>query len=288
MGKFLGQHFLKNTATLKKIASASATPAKNPRVQKFSAIIEIGPGHGELTAELCREYPGVPIIAIEKDKKMIGTLREKFCGAGNYAGSSAGNGAGNNAANNIKIEEGDAMELIGNIAKKIGRKPYAVFGNIPYYISGHLLRIIGELKNKPALSVFLIQKEVAERIAAAPGNMNRLSASVQFWAEPKILFNVPPGAFMPPPQVNSSVIMLIERVMGDVKNRAPAVPADKYYSLVRAIFKQPRKTIFNNLRAAGYEGDKIFKQLSLLDIRPEDRPSGLSIGKIEALARALS
>ena len=171
----LGQHFLKNKTKLRKIVEAL-------ELKDGDVVIEIGPGHGELTDELRSANHKLKIIAIEKDEELAESLKEKFK---------------NNK--NIKIIEGDALKLLPQLTddqrltiydKRLTTDNYKIAGNIPYYITGYLFRILGELENKPSLIVLLIQKEVAERVCARPPKMSLLAASVQFWAEPKIISNV--------------------------------------------------------------------------------------------------
>ena len=137
--KKLGQHFLTNKTKLQKIVRALDLRADD-------SVIEIGPGHGELTNELRIKNYELKIIAIEKDEELVRYLQEKFA-----------------QDKNIEIIEGDILKILPEFAKsrKLKAKSYKIVGNIPYYITGHLLRIIGELKNKPSLVVLTVQKEVA-------------------------------------------------------------------------------------------------------------------------------
>ena len=260
---------MKNGAITKKIIASLD-------VQPNETIIEIGPGHGELTLLLAAtcEKIGADIVAVEKDKKLADELEIKI----------GGNGG-------VKIINTDILEFF----KKASHEPFItgkfkVVGNIPYYISGHLFRVLGELKTKPDLAIIMIQKEVAERIAATPPRMNRLAASVQFWAEATITANVPRSDFSPPPEVDSAVIKLI------TKNSAgSALEAERYYAVVRALFAQPRKTILNNLAATERTLDSssstdsvkngIVKMLTGLDIDPKSRPQDLTVEKILQVAQ---
>jgi 16S rRNA (adenine1518-N6/adenine1519-N6)-dimethyltransferase len=127
----------------------------------------------------------------------------------------------------------------------------------------------------------MVQKEVAERICAEPPRMNRLAASVQFWAQPKIIARVPRTDFSPPPEVESAVV--------EFTVRAPAIgnglPEERYYKAMRAIFAQPRKTVLNNVAAgSGGNRNEIAASLSALAIDPNSRPQDLSIEKISRIA----
>ena len=269
----LGQHFLKNGVILEKIVDALA-------LADGDCVIEIGPGHGELTAPLVRAARGkhCEIFCIEKDHALIRGL-ELFA-------------AGENSANDpyIKIIEGDALKLLSEIVtKKIsGASPshYKIVGNIPYYITGKLLRTIGELTYKPTRLVLLIQKEVAERICAAPPDMNRLAASIQFWADTEIVAPVPRKDFSPAPDVDSAVIVLKAH---QTLSAAPlSIDPALYYRAMRAIFSQPRKTLLNNLSAATEkitEKDDIAAQLKKIGIAPDARPQDIGVEQIIAIAR---
>lgn len=223
----LGQHFLKNRAALNAIAEAVAPNAND-------VVIEVGPGHGELTDFLARAIGAKGrLILLERDTVLARALKEKY-----------------NGDSRIAIREGDALDLLPVIVGDLPRGEYRIAGNIPYYITGKLLRVVSELERRPVKAVLMVQKEVAERMSAVPPAMNRLAASVQFWADAKIVMRVPKKDFTPPPDVDSAVIALT------TKTSAPPIAASRYYRAVRAIFSQPRKTVFNNLRAAvaGEEG----------------------------------
>jgi 16S rRNA (adenine1518-N6/adenine1519-N6)-dimethyltransferase len=250
---YLGQHFLKNPAAIKKIVAAI-------NVQPGGTIIEIGPGHAELTfplAEACKKI-GAKIIAIEKDNDLAEKLKT---GVANL-----------DLEKIVTIISEDALTFL-----KQNPEFQILAGNIPYYITGHLLRRVSELKNKPERCVLMIQKEVAERICAEPPKMNRLAASVQFWAAPKIIATLGKGDFSPSPEVESAVIKL-ETQYDQIK--AP----EKYYSTVRTLFAQPRKTILNNLR--GDNREKTITLLAKLGIDPGARPQNLTIEQIRAIADA--
>ena len=136
------------------------------------------------------------------------------------------------------------------------------------------------VKKKPARCIFTVQREVGERAVAKNGKMNLLSASLQSWAEPKILFNIGRGAFSPPPEVDS-VVILLER---KPKNLASGA----YFKLIRALFKQPRKTILNNFRSGlNLQREEAEALLIGSGILSEQRPQDLNIEAIEALLHTL-
>ena len=258
----LGQHFLKNKAKIKKIVEAL-------NLENGDTVIEIGPGHGELTDELGIMNNELRIIAIEKDKNLFKYLKNKF-----------------SQDKNIEIIEGDILKIFPSIIHNSSFiiQNYKIVGNIPYYITGYLLRILGELEKKPSLIVLTIQKEVAERICAlrqAQGKpkMNLLAASVQFWAEPKIIGYISKKYFRPAPKVDSAIIKLT------TNNQQPTTEeAINYYRFIKILFKQPRKTIQNNLKPITKNLELITNNLKLLNINPQARPQDLSVEEIIRLS----
>jgi 16S rRNA (adenine1518-N6/adenine1519-N6)-dimethyltransferase len=294
MSNFLGQHFLKNSGVIKKIIAA-LEPRPGER------IIEIGPGHGELTIPLAESSSetGVKIIAIEKDKKLAEALVARI---------------ENLKLKNVEVVAGDVLDILKTITAssssaptQAGRVPgiFKIGGNIPYYLTGHLLRIVSELEAKPERAVFMIQEEVARRIVVAPPRMNRLAASVQFWADAKIIARVPREDFSPAPKVDSAVIELRAKARTGKNSTsittAAAPTSDQYYAMVRALFAQPRKTVLNNL----FEGQDVYsnhhgkietpeknkeeiaKILEKIGINPKSRPQDMTVELISALALAV-
>lgn len=258
MPRFLGQHFLKNKTVIAKIIGAID-------VQPNEKIIEIGPGHGELTIPLAlaAQTIGGTIMAIETDEKLAEALAVQLQ---------------NLKITNVEIVHEDILTFFKKYqTEKVGLGHFKLVGNIPYYLTGHLLRVVGELPTRPDRAVFMIQREVGERLAAEPPHMNRLAASVQFWAEPKIIVNIAKEDFSPPPQVASVVIALETHSRGD---------ATFYYSAVRMLFAQPRKTILNNLAATKAGKARIFEILEKLTIAPSLRPQDLSIKNISEIAKS--
>jgi len=255
--KNLGQHFLKNRSALQSMAASL-------EIIPDDAVIEIGPGHGELT-EFLETSVAKKIVLIEKDNTLCGYLADRFRGD-----------------DRVAIINWDALQTLPRITCEVEFKKgtYKIAGNIPYYITGHLFRILGEMENKPALCLFTVQKEVAERICAQPPRMNRLAASVQFRFDVKIIKTLPASDFSPPPKVASAIISL--------KRINPVGYPEKYYAAMRALFAQPRKMIGNNLaRGTGQPINVITEKLSPLPIRLSCRPQDLSIKDIAAVAELL-
>src|SRR3989344_694444 len=249
MGQRLGQHFLTDENVLKTIASF-------PEIKSTDSVIEIGSGHGELTKYLTCKKPK-SLTLIEADRELAPALRKNFPEA--------------------RVVEGDVLEVLADVVSSI-KGDCVVVGNIPYYITGYLFRIIGDLDKKPKTAVFTVQKEVAVRICAEPPRMNLLAASVQFWAEPKLEMIIKKGLFSPPPKVDSAVLKLTIK--------EPLIKAEIYYPFIKALFKQPRKTILNNI-SAGLNKPKIEVERILVQakISPSWRPETLKITDITSLAR---
>lgn len=255
MGEKLGQHFLKNKSVIPKII---ATLGLHPG----DTLIEIGPGEGALTlplAETCQKI-GCKLVAIEKDHELVNKLEDL-------------------KINSLEIVEGDALEVLPKLTERSGN--FKIVGNIPYYITGHLLRIISELDNKPKVSVLMIQQEVAERVSAQPPKMNLLAAATQIWAESEVIARLKPRDFDPPPKVDSAIIKLTTKQLTITGKNLMA----GYYRLIKVIFKQPRKTTLNNL-ADGLQIPKsdALKLLTGVNLTGRERPQNLSLDQLLKLS----
>lgn len=264
--KKLGQHFLKNKAVLDTIINALD-------LQSGDRVIEIGPGHGELTVPLLAAAANLDckVIVVEKDHLLMEELRELQKETGEER---------------LKIVEGDALKLLPQAPQSATHK---IVGNIPYYITGKLLRVISELEVKPTMTVIMIQKEVAERICAVPPEMNRLAASVQFWADAEIIASVPRKDFTPPPEVDSAVIVLKTKRTGE--ELGVTIDPELYYKTVRGVFAQPRKNLINNIfemMGKTIPKPEIVTVLTNMAIDPEARPQNLSVEEIIGIAQAFS
>ncbi len=279
----LGQHFMKNETVIGKIVAALELSAGD-------TILEIGPGHGELTLPLagkCAAHGG-RVIAVERDEALAAALATRVKEAG--------------FADRVEIVADDILSFLKTHMRGAAPRPAfnKITGNIPYYLTGHLLREIGELDPRPALAVLMVQKEVAERTAAHPPRMNRLAASVQYWADATTLFSVNKEDFSPAPKVDSAVMRLARKgaptAEGGDKARAFSL---SYYAALRALFAQPRKTLLNNIAAAGGERTggaasataapvtrgEISAGLSKLGLDPSLRPQNLSVDDVAGIGR---
>jgi 16S rRNA (adenine1518-N6/adenine1519-N6)-dimethyltransferase len=240
----LGQHFLHNRRLLEKIVAAV-----DPRPDEV--ILEIGPGRGALTWPLAAKAGRV--MAVEKDAGLVTGLEAR-------------------KPDNVTIVAGDALTVsFGKIVEESGvRPPVKIAGNLPYSISGPLLGRFWEERELFTRGVFLLQKEVAERIAAGPGTKDYapLSILLQIAFEVKILSKVRPGSFVPPPKVDSALVLLDRRPR-------PLVEVEDWNGFRRflnAAFAHRRKTLANNLTAAGVPSDKIREALNRLGLRLKIRP----------------
>ncbi len=243
--KSLGQNFLVNEGVLDRIVEAAQLSAAD-------TVIEVGPGTGALTQRLVAT--GARIIAIEKDRRLIEPLREKFTGIAN-----------------LEIIEGDILMLdVGTL--NIGA--YKVVANIPYYLTSHLLRLMLEQWPSPSLAVLMVQEEVAHRMMAAPPNMNLLALSVQLYAKPSTVMRVSRGSFRPVPDVDSAVIKLELR---DTNNELRE-QNEKVLQIAKKSFGQKRKQLKATIPA---------KALEHAAIPPTARPQELSVADWIRLASVL-
>lgn len=252
--KSLGQHFLRSAHYLALMAdSAAITPGER--------VLEVGPGDGALTRELLMR--GAHVVAVEKDRRLIPVLQETF--------------AKELSAGNLQLVEGDILEL--DVVNDLSlESPYKVVANIPYYITGTLIKKLLTNEHQPTQLVFLVQKEVAERITcrehgqtARSKKESLLSLSVKAYGEPQYVKTVPRGAFVPPPEVDSAVLLVhnISR-----KHFATPKQEEKFFTLIRAGFAQKRKLLARNLEPVlGDEYAEILKKVGISEkARAEDIP----------------
>lgn len=260
MRQKLGQHFLKEKKTLSFIAS-------HTNAETGDTIIEIGPGHGELTEFLLEEANKNKnrLFCIEKDETFFDSI-EKLLKTKSIKN---------------KLFRGDVREILPKIFNEEKIENYVLVGNIPYYLTSFLFRIISELPQKPRATTFLIQKEVATRIAQKEPDQNLLSAIISSFANAKVIKNVPRGQFVPPPNVDSAVIQLVTHGRYNQKE------CETYIKTAKILFAHPRKTIFNNLREKIDEPQKIKSLLREALLSESVRPQMLSQKNIITIAKML-
>jgi 16S rRNA (adenine1518-N6/adenine1519-N6)-dimethyltransferase len=254
--KRLGQNFLVDDSALEKVAAAAG-------LAPGDTVLEIGPGLGSLTRYLAERARRV--IAVELDPDLLpileGTLRP-------YS--------------NVEVIQADILRL--DLSRVPGLTAgYHVVANIPYYITSAIVRYLFEAPLRPARIVLTVQREVAERITAAPGNLSVLAISVQLFAAPRIAARLPAGAFYPRPEVDSAILVL------DVLP-SPAVPVadvDRFFQVVKAGFSQKRKQLRNalagGLRLTPSQADDL---LAAAGVASQRRAETLTLPEWGAIAAA--
>lgn len=252
--KSLGQHWLKDRSTLSYIAECA-------HITTDDTVLEIGPGLGTLTSELLRRSKNV--VAVEFDDELARKLPAQFPGK-------------NLQVINEDILSFDVSTLPAN---------YVVVANVPYYITSKIVQLLMSAENKPRVAVLLVQKEVAERIAAKPGQMSVLGVSAQVFAKATLGEVVRADMFTPPPKVDSQVVILETRtqsVLGDIDEKA-------FFRVVKAGFSEKRKKLRSSL-AGGLKISKSAAEslLSNAGISSDVRAEVLSIDDWLSLARVVA
>jgi 16S rRNA (adenine1518-N6/adenine1519-N6)-dimethyltransferase len=266
----LGQHYLVEDSAALRIVEALGDISQ-------STVLEIGPGRGALTSPLARRARR--LIAIELDRVLAAQLRMKFA-----------------LAPNVEIIEGDILAI--DFDTLFGPKPGStrpgmefvpervrVVGNLPYYITSDILLRLFEYRQYFETIVIMVQREVADRLAAPPGGSEYglLSATTQLYAKVETLFTLPPGAFSPPPKVQSTVV----RLTMAPRVESLRVPEESFVNFLKLSFGQKRKTLWNNLKAQ-YRPDALRAALEKSGVKADLRAEALSLEKSAALFRALT
>ena len=253
------QNFLADPDVLEAIL-AEADPRPGRR------ILEIGPGLGLLTGGLLAS--GATVTAVELDRGLAAFLRERF--------------EGQLSVGALRLIEGDALD---QDLVHLVEPPYDVVANLPYHITSPILHALLGRPPRPDRLVLMVQREVAERIAARPGKMSYLSVFVQYHAWVRIAFGVPPTAFEPEPAVDSAVIVVEPY---DADDRLDPEAEDELWRLVQAAFRERRKMIHNVLaRQLPVDAGQVAAALAAAHIDPERRPQTLAVGEWLALREAL-
>lgn len=244
--KSLGQNFLTDPAILRRIVESAELPPQ-------AEVLEIGPGLGSLTRVLAQVARRV--VAVELDSTLIPLLDEVVAPYGN-----------------VEVLHGDILQF--DPARLMSSEGYFVVANIPYYITSAVMRHLLEASIRPQRVVLTIQREVAERICAAPGEMSLLALSVQVYGTPRVTLRIPAGAFYPPPKVDSAVV----RVDLSPQPRIPAEQLEIFFRLIRAGFSQKRKTLRNALSGGlGWKGERAESLLRQAGIDPNRRAESLAL-----------
>jgi 16S rRNA (adenine1518-N6/adenine1519-N6)-dimethyltransferase len=256
--KGLGQNFLVDEAALHQVVSCAGLKAND-------TVLEIGAGLGSLTRRLALAVRRV--VAVEIDKDFFPILRQVLA-----------------TFDNVVLEAGDILEL--DPAVLVGADSYVVVANIPYYITSALIRHLLEAPLKPSRVVLTVQKEVAVRICAGPGEMSLLALGVQVYGQPRIMAHIPSGAFYPAPDVDSAIV----RVDLFPQPAIPQPQIDHFFRLAKAGFGQKRKQLRNSLAGALPGGSAAaVSLLQSANIDPQRRAETLSInewGKLIAVLYA--
>jgi 16S rRNA (adenine1518-N6/adenine1519-N6)-dimethyltransferase len=248
----LGQHFLGDASWQRRIFETLPKDAGD-------TWIEIGAGHGEMTRFLASQ--GGRVIAIETDQALVERLRSQSAQWGN-----------------VEIVPGDILETD---LRKLTEGNFHVYGNLPYYITSPILHQLFDCAERLSSIHIVIQREVAERIVAQPGcrDYGYLSAACQFYARPEIAFEIPPGAFRPPPRVTSALVRMT--LPGEGASLGIS-DQKRFLDFIQNCFAQKRKTLRNNLRSVA-SGERIHRTLAACGISPDARAEQLSLAKFAGL-----
>ncbi len=239
MGRRLGQHWLKDEAALGRIV-------KLADIRPGDTVLEIGPGKGALTKHLLSRADR--LVAVEYDANLAAELRARF------------------AAPKFEL-------VIGDIRKfnfKVLPADYLVVANIPYYLTSNLIRRLLGSANPPKRAILLVQREVAQRLAAGAGEMSLVALSTQLYAAVSLDAVVTADKFTPRPKVDSQIVIIRRR------NRPLCSNPEQVLALARAAFGQRRKKLTNSLKALGYSVEKIAESLRRIDVSRDARPQQLS------------
>ncbi len=255
--KSLSQNFLTDPEALDAIVAAA-------ELKPGDRVVEVGPGLGVLTRRLLAA--GASVLAVELDPRLAEYLRRELYGVGGF-----------------ELIEADALDL--HPREMFPGEPFKLVANIPYHITSPLLHAFLEGERPPELTVLLVQLEVAERVAAPPGQMSYLSVFAQNVADAEVVARVPAAAFEPAPAVDSAVLRLRRRpepvvAVGDDRPR--------FYRVVQAGFRQRRKQVHNGLsRELPVDRDAVDAALERCRVTPDRRPQTLTVEEWACLAGAL-
>ena len=254
----LGQNFLNDTQAIQRIAASLGDLAGR-------TVVEVGPGAGAITSALVAR--AAHVLAVELDPGLAAHLRTEF------------------PESKLTVHRQDVLSFdFAAASAKAGQK-LLVFGNLPYYITSQILLKLSASHAALDKAVLMVQREVADRVTAQPGSRDYglLSVTVQMYGPAENLFTLPPSAFSPPPDVHSTVF----RWRFAPRFAELGVEESSFPIFIRKVFAQKRKTLVNNLRAAGIPAATINAALSQAGIDSRARAEALSIETLAALWRAL-
>jgi 16S rRNA (adenine1518-N6/adenine1519-N6)-dimethyltransferase len=251
--KSLGQHWLTDDDALQAMCDAAD-------LSPDDTVLEIGPGLGALTDLLIRRCHSV--IAVEKDEALATALPKKI------------------VSEKLRVVSQDILTFNLNDVPS----GYKIVANIPYYLTNNLIRILSITTNAPALAVLLVQKEVAERVTAKPGQMSLLSVTAQFYWETSLGRIVKAESFTPAPKIDSQILVLQRRQQA----LFPDVDPDAFFIAARAGFAQRRKTLLNSLHAGLHvDKTKLTDALERVSIDPSTRAQALTMEQWHAIYKSL-
>ena len=254
----LGQNFLNDTQAVERIANSLGDLTGR-------TVVEIGPGAGAITGALAAR--AAHVLAVELDPALAAHLRTQFDPA------------------RVTVLNQDVLHFDFAAAAAVAGHPLCVVGNLPYYITSQILLKLAASHAVLDRAILMVQREVADRVTAAPGSRHYglLSVTVQLYGPAVPLFTLPPSAFTPPPDVHSTVF----RWRFAPRFAELGVEADGFLRFVRLAFAQKRKTLANNLRAAGIAPQAAAAAMDLAQIDPRARAEAVPIEALAALGRAL-
>lgn len=256
--KKLGQNFLIDEDVVRRIVEAAELSADD-------TVLEVGPGIGTLTQGLAES--GAEVVAVELDKRLLPVLATTLDGY-----------------DNVRVVNGDILQV--DIMQTVAAPVFKVCANLPYYITTPIIFALLEKRLPMERLVAMVQKEVAERMAAKPGGREygALSVAIQYYTEPEIAFTVPPSSFIPAPAVDSAVIVCKRR------EKPPVEVCDEalFFRVVKAAFSLRRKMISNSLKNMGITSEQCTKWLQLAGIDGKRRAETLSLQDFAALTNTFA
>ncbi|MDY2637990.1 MAG: 16S rRNA (adenine(1518)-N(6)/adenine(1519)-N(6))-dimethyltransferase RsmA [Phascolarctobacterium sp.] len=256
--KKLGQNFLIDEQVVRQIVAAA-------ELSEADTVLEVGPGIGTLTQGLAESK--AQVVAVELDTRLLPVLATTLEGY-----------------DNVHVVHGDILKV--NIMEEVGVPNFKVCANLPYYITTPIIFALLEKRLPMERLVAMVQKEVAERMAAQPGGKDygALSVAIQYYTEPEIAFIVPPTSFIPAPAVDSAVIVCKRR------EKPPVEVCDEalFFRVVKAAFSLRRKMLNNSLKNMGIKSEQVAKWLELAGVDGKRRAETLSLEDFAKLTNSFN
>ena len=256
--KKLGQNFLIDEQVVRQIVAAA-------ELSEADTVLEVGPGIGTLTQGLAESK--AQVVAVELDTRLLPVLATTLEGY-----------------DNVRVVHGDILKV--NIMEEVGVPNFKVCANLPYYITTPIIFALLEKRLPMERLVAMVQKEVAERMAAQPGGKDygALSVAIQYYTEPEIAFIVPPTSFIPAPAVDSAVIVCKRR------EKPPVEVCDEalFFRVVKAAFSLRRKMLSNSLKNMGIKSEQVAKWLELAGVDGKRRAETLSLENFAKLTNSFN